>query len=220
MDKEKKVMKLNMASFIDHTLLKPDASGEQIDQLCREAAENHFYAVCVNPYWVKRAHHNLQGTKVKVATVVGFPLGATTSRMKALETKLSVEDGADEIDMVINIGALKSGETEIVLQDIQGVIQAAHGRIVKVILETGLLKKDEIIEACLISKEAGAHFVKTSTGFIAGGATIEDVELMRNTVGPDMGVKASGGIRDRQQAMAMIQAGATRLGTSSGLKLL
>ncbi len=210
----------NMALYIDHTLLKPDATVEQIDQLCREAAEHHFFSVCVNPYWVNRAHQNLEGTKVKVATVIGFPLGATTKKMKATETTLSVADGADEIDMVINIGALKSGDREIVLQDIQGVVQAAHGRLVKVILETGLLTRDEIIEACLISKEAGAHFVKTSTGFLAGGATIENVALMRNTVGPDMGVKASGGIKEQQQALAMIEAGATRLGTSNGSKLL
>lgn len=213
-------MILNMASYIDHTLLKPDATGKKIDQLCREAAEHLLFAVCVNPYWVKRANKNLEGTKVKVATVVGFPLGATSVETKVFETKVSVTDGADEIDMVINIGALKSGEKDIVLRDIQGVVQAANGRLVKVILETGLLTREEIIAACLISKEAGAHFVKTSTGFLAGGATIEDVSLMHQTVGSEMGVKASGGIREQKQALAMIEAGATRLGTSNGLKLL
>jgi len=213
-------MKINIASYIDHTLLKPDATGKEIDQLCREAAEKGFFAVCVNPFWVERAKQNLAGTPVKIATVVGFPLGATCTEAKAFESKCSVANGADEIDMVMNIGALKSGETRIVLEDIRQVVQASEGRLVKVILETGLLTRDEIIQACLISKEAGAHFVKTSTGFLAGGATIEDVTLMRQTVGPDMGVKASGGIRERHIAMAMIEAGATRIGTSNGLKLL
>lgn len=213
-------MTIDLASYIDHTLLKPEATGPQIDQLCREAMQHKFCAVCINPYWVKRAYETLQSSGVKVATVVGFPLGAATTSMKAMETKEAIANGADEIDMVINLGELKEGEKGRVLEDIRAVVEAAEGRIVKVIIETGMLTPEEMITACLISKEAGAHFVKTSTGFLGEGATIEAVTLMRRTVGTSMGVKASGGIRDREKAIEMIEAGASRIGTSSGIAIL
>ncbi|WP_027415810.1 deoxyribose-phosphate aldolase [Aneurinibacillus terranovensis] len=213
-------MSEHIASYIDHTLLKPEATDEMIDKLCQEARNHGFFAVCVNPCWVSRAKENLTGSKVKVATVVGFPLGAATSEVKGFETVQAVEDGADEVDMVINIGALKAGDDEKVRLDIMAVVNSADGKPVKVIIETGLLTEEEKVRACKLSKEAGAQFVKTSTGFGPGGATLEDVSLMRKTVGPEMGVKASGGVRSREAVDAMIQAGATRIGTSSGVALV
>jgi len=194
-------MQLNR--YIDHTLLKPDATAAMIDRLCAEAKQHQFAAVCVNPTWVRRAAQLLAGTGVKVCTVIGFPLGATTPAAKAAETRDAVAGGAAEVDMVLNIGALKSGELELVRQDIAAVVEAAGGALVKVILETGLLSDAEKVTACKLSVAAGAHFVKTSTGFGPGGATLEDVALLRQTVGPAIGVKASGGVRDRATAVAM-----------------
>lgn len=211
----------NLARFIDHTLLKPDATEEQIAKVCSEAMENDFYSVCINPYWVPLATGLLEGTSVKVCTVIGFPLGATTTKAKAFEAEEAVAQGAAEVDMVMNVGALKSGDYDLVRNDIQTVVKTVHGRaIVKVILETCLLNETEKIKACELSVAAGAHFVKTSTGFGPGGATVEDISLMRRVVGPDIGVKASGGIRDYDTAIAMIKAGATRIGTSSGVKII
>lgn len=211
----------NLARFIDHTLLKPDATEEQIAKVCSEAMENDFYSVCINPYWVPLAAGLLEGTPVKVCTVIGFPLGATTTKAKAFEAGEAVAQGAKEVDMVMNVGALKSGDYDLVLNDIQTVVKTVRGRaIVKVILETGFLNETEKIKACELSVAAGAHFVKTSTGFGPGGATVEDISLMRRVVGPDIGVKASGGIRDYDTAIAMIKAGATRIGTSSGVKII
>jgi deoxyribose-phosphate aldolase len=209
-----------LASLIDHTLLKPDAMPEAIERLCREAAEYGFASVCVNPGNVVRAARLLRGTRVNVCTVIGFPLGATTSLAKAFEARDAVAGGADELDMVLNVGALKAGDETLVSRDIRAVVEAADGRVVKVILETGLLTEEEKVRACLLVKEAGAAFVKTSTGFGPGGATVEDVQLMRRTVGPDFGVKASGGIRDRETAERMVAAGAIRLGTSSGVGII
>ncbi|WP_126427753.1 deoxyribose-phosphate aldolase [Brevibacillus marinus] len=211
-------MQLNR--YIDHTLLKPDATAAMIDRLCAEAKQHQFAAVCVNPTWVRRAAQLLAGTGVKVCTVIGFPLGATTPAAKAAETRDAVAGGAAEVDMVLNIGALKSGELELVRQDIAAVVEAAGGALVKVILETGLLSGAEKVTACKLSVAAGAHFVKTSTGFGPGGATLEDVALLRQTVGPAIGVKASGGVRDRATAVAMIEAGATRIGSSAGVALV
>jgi deoxyribose-phosphate aldolase len=211
-------MQLNR--YIDHTLLKPDATAAMIDRLCAEAKQHQFAAVCVNPTWVRRAAQLLAGTGVKVCTVIGFPLGATTPAAKAAETRDAVAGGAAEVDMVLNIGALKSGELELVRQDIAAVVEAAGGALVKVILETGLLSEAEKVTACKLSVAAGAHFVKTSTGFGPGGATLEDVALLRQTVGPAIGVKASGGVRDRATAVAMIEAGATRIGSSAGVALV
>jgi len=209
-----------IASMIDHTLLKPDATEKEIRKLCEEAAQYKFASVCVNPAYVPLAAKLLKGTGVKVCTVIGFPLGATTSTTKAIETRDAIANGADEIDMVINVGALKSGDDETVRKDIQAVVDAAKGRaIVKVILETALLTKEEKIKGCLLAKMAGADFVKTSTGFGPGGATVEDVALMRKTVGPEMGVKASGGIRTYEAAKAMIEAGATRIGASASVAI-
>ncbi|MDN4594791.1 deoxyribose-phosphate aldolase [Polycladomyces subterraneus] len=209
-----------IASMIDHTLLKPDATASQIENLCREAKEYGFASVCVNPVWVARAAEWLKGSDVKVCTVVGFPLGATTKETKAFETRNAIENGADEIDMVMNIGALKSGDHTLVREDIAAVVEAAGGKTVKVILETGLLNDDEIRIASTLAKEAGAHFVKTSTGFGHGGATEEAVRLMRKTVGPDMGVKASGGVRDAETARKMIEAGANRIGASASVAIV
>lgn len=211
-------MKLN--TYIDHTLLKPDATKDQILSLLEEAKNYRFASVCVQPTWVELAAQELEGTEVNVCTVVGFPLGATTSETKAFETRDAVAKGADEIDMVINIGALKSGEDDVVLADIQAVVEASGDRLVKVIIETCLLTDEEKVKACLLSQQAGADFVKTSTGFSTGGATVEDICLMRETVGPDMGVKASGGARSHEDALAFIQAGATRIGTSSGVAIM
>ncbi|UZH05709.1 deoxyribose-phosphate aldolase [Heyndrickxia coagulans] len=210
----------NLAAYIDHTLLKPEATEKDILKLTAEAAQYHFASVCIHPYWVKLAAKELAGTGVKVCTVIGFPLGATTSETKAFETKKAIEDGAEEMDMVINIGALKSGDIEAVEADIRAVVEAAQGKLVKVIIETCLLTNEEKELACRLSVKAGAHFVKTSTGFSTGGATVEDVKLMRQTVGDKAGVKASGGIHTKAEAEAMIEAGATRIGASSGVKIV
>lgn len=211
----------NIAQMIDYTLLKPDATKEQIKALCEDAKEYEFASVCVNPVWVEAAAAFLNGTDVKVCTVIGFPLGASTSDVKAFETKDAIEKGAQEVDMVINIGALKSRDLDLVEKDIQAVTAAAKDKaLVKVIIETCLLTDDEKQIACEISKQAGADFVKTSTGFSTGGATEQDVALMRKTVGSQMGVKASGGVRSQEDAVNMINSGATRIGTSSGAKIL
>ncbi|GAB6103139.1 deoxyribose-phosphate aldolase [Thermococcus atlanticus] len=215
-------MKRNIAGYIDHTNLKAYATGEDIIKLCREAMEYGFYAVCVNPYRVKLAKETLKGSGVKVATVIGFPLGATPTEVKVFEAKKALEGGADELDMVINIGALKDKDYDYVRNDIAEVVKVAHEKNakVKVIIETCYLTEEEKVKACELAKEAGADFVKTSTGFGTGGATVEDVRLMRKVVGEGMGVKAAGGIRTYEQALAMIEAGATRLGTSSGVKIV
>ena len=209
-----------LAAYIDHTLLKPDASPAQIETLCAEAREHQFYAVCVNGSWVAAARHFLDDTKVKVAGVVGFPLGAMSSDAKRYETEVAIDDGAHEIDVVLNVARLKAGDDKYVLRELTDVVEAADERTVKVILETCLLTDEEKIRACKLVVESGAHFVKTSTGFSTAGATIADVKLMRETVGPKFGVKASGGVRDAQTALAMIAAGATRLGTSSGIAIV
>nr|QPB69182.1 deoxyribose-phosphate aldolase [synthetic construct] len=212
---------MNIAKMIDHTLLKPEATEQQIVQLCTEAKQYGFAAVCVNPTWVKTAARELSGTDVRVCTVIGFPLGATTPETKAFETTNAIENGAREVDMVINIGALKSGQDELVERDIRAVVEAAAGRaLVKVIVETALLTDEEKVRACQLAVKAGADYVKTSTGFSGGGATVEDVALMRKTVGDRAGVKASGGVRDWKTAEAMINAGATRIGTSSGVAIV
>lgn len=211
-------MKLN--KYIDHTLLKPDASQEQIETLIEEAKKYDFASVCVNPTWVNFAAQALKATDVKVCTVIGFPLGANTPELKAFETSDAIQNGANEIDMVINIGALKSRNFDLVERDILAVVEAAKGTLVKVIIETCLLTDDEKVKACQIAQKAGADFVKTSTGFSTGGATVEDVALMRKTVGPDMGVKASGGARSYEDALAFIKAGATRIGASSGVAIM
>ncbi|TWT08259.1 deoxyribose-phosphate aldolase [Planococcus sp. CPCC 101016] len=211
----------NIASYIDHTLLKPESTESQVIQLCKEAAEFKFASVCVNPTWVETAAAELADSGVKVCTVIGFPLGASTPETKAFETTDAISKGAGEIDMVLNVGALKSGNTDHVKKDIEAVVQAAKGKaIVKVILETCLLTDSEKETASRLSKEAGADFVKTSTGFSTGGATVEDVKLMRQTVGPELGVKASGGVRSLEDVEAMIEAGATRIGASSGVKIM
>lgn len=211
-------MKLN--KYIDHTLLKPDASQEQIATLIEEAKKYDFASVCVNPTWVAFAAQALKGTDVKVCTVIGFPLGANTPEVKAFEAEDAIQNGADEIDMVINIGALKSRNFDLVERDIRAVVEAAKGTLVKVIIETCLLTEDEKVKACQIAQKAGADFVKTSTGFSTGGATVADVALMRKTVGPNMGVKASGGARSYEDALAFIKAGATRIGASSGVAIM
>lgn len=212
---------MSIASYIDHTLLKPEATAGQIDKLCAEAAEYHFASVCVNPWFVPRCVKNLKGAGVKVCTVIGFPLGATTTETKVFEALQAIRSGAEEIDMVINISALKSGSFQAVEQEIQALAAAAEGSAkLKVIIETCLLTEEEKIRACQIAKRAGADFVKTSTGFSTGGASTEDVALMRKTVGPEMGVKASGGIRDYATACAMIKAGATRIGASAGVAIV
>ena len=209
-----------IAGMIDHTLLKPDATVEQIRKLCEEAKMYKFASVCINPTHVALASKLLEGTEVKVCTVIGFPLGASTPTAKAIETRDAIANGAHEIDMVINIGALKSGDDELVRRDIQAVVDAAKGKaIVKVILETALLTDEEKVKACLLAKMAGADFVKTSTGFGPSGATVEDVALMRKTVGPEMGVKAAGGIRSFETAKAMVEAGATRIGASASIAI-
>ncbi|MBM7577639.1 deoxyribose-phosphate aldolase [Jeotgalibacillus terrae] len=211
----------SIAKMIDHTLLKPEATKDQVTTLCEEAAEHGFMSVCVNPYWVKLSAELLDKTDVKVCTVIGFPLGASATETKAFETKQAIEDGATEVDMVINIGALKSGDYDTVKRDIQAVTAAAKGKaLTKVIIETSLLTDEEKVKACELSVEAGSDFVKTSTGFSGGGATPEDIALMRKTVGPDLGVKASGGVRSAEDAQAMIDAGATRLGASAGIKII
>ena len=211
---------MNLEKYIDHTLLKPQASQADLDKLCQEAIDNNFAAVCVNPCNVAYCAELLDGTKVKLASVVGFPLGASIPSIKSAETLMAVEDGANEIDMVINIGALKDGDNALVEGDIKAVVSSAEGNTVKVIIETCLLTDKEKITACELAKSAGAHFVKTSTGFSTGGATLEDVKLMKKTVGDELEVKASGGVRSYEDAMAMINAGATRIGTSSGVMIL
>jgi deoxyribose-phosphate aldolase len=211
-----------VAGMIDHTLLKPDATRQEIEKLCREAAEFHFATVCVNPAWVSTAAHLLRGSGVGVCSVVGFPLGATTADVKHYETRRAIFDGAAEIDMVINIGALKSGDLTVVERDIAAVVGPCReaGVTSKVILEVALLNDDEKIAACTLSKAAGADFVKTSTGFASGGATAADVALMRRVVGAEMGVKAAGGVRDYEGLKAMVAAGATRVGASAGVKIV
>ncbi len=213
---------VNLAGMIDHTLLKPDATQQEVAQLCFEARKYNFASVCVNPTWVSLCAQLLQGSSAKVCTVIGFPLGATSPEVKAFETQTAIQHGATEIDMVINIGALKARDLDLVARDIRGVVEVAHARniIVKVIIETALLDDEEKTIACLLSKEADADFVKTSTGFAGGGATVHDVELMRRTVGPEMGVKASGGVRTFEDAESMIKAGATRIGASAGVKII
>ena len=211
---------MDYAKMIDHTLLKPEASKEQIRKLCQEAEKYGFHSVCVNSSYVYFCVQLLKDTDVKVCTVIGFPLGAASTAAKAAEARAAVDDGAEELDMVIHVGMIKSGDWDYVKQDIVSVVEAAGGKaLVKVILETCLLTDEEKEKACLICKEAGADFVKTSTGFSTGGATEEDVALMRKTVGADMGVKASGGIRSIEDAQRMVQAGADRLGTSSGIAI-
>jgi deoxyribose-phosphate aldolase len=211
-----------VAGVIDHTLLKPDASKGDIEKLCREAAEFKFATVCVNPVWVAHAAVRLRGTSVKVCSVVGFPLGATTADVKHYETRRAIYDGAAEIDMVINVGALKSGDLRTVERDIEAVVEPCRqcGVVSKVIIEAALLTDEEKVTACTLSKAAGADFVKTSTGFGPGGATAADVALMRRVVGADMGVKAAGGVRDLEGLKAMVAAGATRVGASAGVRIV
>lgn len=205
--------------YIDHTLLKAGSTEWDINTLIDEALENQFYSVCINPEWVKYAREKIGSQDVKVCTVIGFPLGATTSQVKAFETKNAVENGADEVDMVINIDQLKTGNTDVVFEDIKAVVEASGDALVKVIIETCLLTDDEKKMACQLSKKAGADYVKTSTGFSTDGATPEDVKLMREAVGKEMGVKASGGIHDAEEAREMIKNGATRLGTSRSVEI-
>ena len=212
----------SVSAMIDHTLLKPDATRADIEKLCREAAEFHFATVCVNPAWVATAAALLRGSGVGVCSVVGFPLGATTADVKNYETRRAIFDGAAEIDMVINIGALKSADLRTVERDIEAVVEPCRqcGTTSKVIIEAALLTDDEKVTACTLAKAAGADFVKTSTGFAAGGATAADVALMRRVVGADMGVKAAGGVRDLEGLKAMVAAGATRVGASAGVKIV
>lgn len=215
MDKKK------IASIIDHTLLKPEAGVHDIEKLCNEALQYGFASVCINPCFVGKAAGLLDGSSVKVCTVIGFPLGANTTDVKTFEAKLAVEDGAQEVDMVINVGALKDQRYEYVYQDIKSVVESVKGKaIVKVILETCLLNDEQKIKACELAKKAGANFVKTSTGFNKGGATVHDVELMRKTVGSSMGVKASGGVRTYEDAVNMINAGASRIGASASVSIV
>ncbi|CYU11920.1 deoxyribose-phosphate aldolase [Streptococcus suis] len=211
-------MKLN--KYIDHTILKPETTQEQVEKILAEAKEYDFASVCVNPTWVALAAESLKDSDVKVCTVIGFPLGANTPAVKAFETKDAISNGADEIDMVINIGALKTGNYDLVLEDIKAVVAASGDKLVKVIIEACLLTDDEKVKVCQLSQEAGADYVKTSTGFSTGGATVADVALMRKTVGPDMGVKASGGARSYEDAIAFIEAGASRIGASSGVAIM
>ncbi|MCY7843137.1 Deoxyribose-phosphate aldolase [Bacillus licheniformis] len=214
-------MTKQIARMIDHTVLKPDTVKSEIETLCKEARVYGFASVCVNPCWVKLCAELLKDSEVKVCTVIGFPLGATSSETKAFETKQAIADGAGEVDMVINIGALKDCDTGIVEHDIRAVTDAADGKaLVKVIIETSLLTDEEKRQACELAVKAGADFVKTSTGFSGGGATVRDIKLMRDAVGPDIGVKASGGVRDKESALAMIEAGATRIGASAGVSIV
>lgn len=214
-------MSQKLAQYIDHTVLKADANRNDITLLCQEAIEYTFFSVCVNPTWVKLASELLQGTDVDVCTVIGFPLGASTPEVKAFETIDAINNGATEVDMVINIGALKDKNYSLVEADIKAVVDAAAGKaLVKVIIETSLLTNQEKVKACQLAVDAGTDFVKTSTGFSTGGATVEDIKLMREAVGPTIGVKASGGIRDKETAEAMIEAGATRIGASAGITIV
>jgi len=211
-----------IARMIDHTLLKPDATVGQIERLCAEAKQYGFASVCINPSYVKLCAKLLRDSAVKVCTVIGFPLGATSSESKAFEAERAVQDGARELDMVINVGRLKSGDYQYVESDIAGVVRTAkrHGVLTKVIIETGLLADEEKVKACLLAKNAGAHFVKTSTGFAKGGATVGDIALMRKVVGPSLGVKASGGVRTQEDAKALIESGADRIGASASVMIV
>ncbi|MBO4675698.1 MAG: deoxyribose-phosphate aldolase [Elusimicrobiaceae bacterium] len=211
---------MQRAKLIDHTLLKPIATKNDITRLCEEARQYHFCSVCVNPFWVSFAKEQLKGSDVKVCTVIGFPLGANTTAVKAFETTQAIKDGADEIDMVINNGALKAKDYDIVLEDIRAVRQACLGHVLKVIIETSQLTDEEKVKACELCAKADADFVKTSTGFIGGGATVQDVELMRKSIPIHMEVKASGGVRSREDFDKMVAAGATRVGASSGVKIV
>lgn len=213
-------MMMNYNKMIDHTVLKADTKKEAITKLCQEAKEYQFASVCVNPTWVSYCAKELKDCDVKVCTVIGFPLGANTSTTKAFEASEAISNGADEVDMVINIGAMKDANYDLVLEDIKAVVAAAQGKCVKVILETCLLTKEEIKKACVLCKEAKATFVKTSTGFSTGGATVEDVKLMKETVGEDLEVKASGGVRSYEDMVNVVNAGATRIGTSAGITLV
>lgn len=218
---EKNTAKIDLARMIDHTLLKPEAKPDDIRRLCGEGIKYGFATICVNPCYVKLASEELKGSKVKVCSVSGFPLGANRSELKLKEAETGCRDGASEIDMVINIGALKSGDYRLIEKEIKLILKAiGKGKILKVILETSLLTSEEKIIGAKIVKESGAHFVKTSTGFGPGGATVEDVVLLRNAVGENLGVKASGGIRDYKKALELIQAGANRIGTSAGVKIM
>lgn len=214
------ITKETMASMIDHTILKASATEEMIESLCEEAIRYNFASVCINPGFVKFAAGKLSNSNVKVCTVIGFPLGANSLETKTFEAAKAVEDGAQEIDMVINVGMLKSGNLKYVEDEISGVVKASKGALVKVIIETCFLTDEEKVTACKIAKKAGANFVKTSTGFGTGGATVSDVALMRKTVGASMGVKASGGVRSLNEALAVIEAGANRIGTSSGAAII
>jgi deoxyribose-phosphate aldolase len=211
-----------LAQKIDHTLLKPEATMQEIENLCTEAKYYGFASVCINPAYVKLCADLLHNSSVKVCTVIGFPLGATSSAAKAFETERAIKHGANEVDMVINIGMLKSREYDYVEHDILVVVDVAHRLkvLVKVIIETGLLNDDEKIKACVLAKHAGADFVKTSTGFVKGGATVDDIALMRKVVGPELGVKASGGVRSKKQALALLASGATRIGASASVKIV
>ncbi|SIS36804.1 deoxyribose-phosphate aldolase [Salimicrobium flavidum] len=210
-----------LAKMIDHTQLKPETTKEKITTICEEAKEHGFASVCVNPHWVAYCNEMLKDTDVMVCTVIGFPLGATTTEVKVFETNHTIDHGAEEVDMVINIGELKSGNHDVVQKDIEAVVKAAEGKAaVKVIIETSLLEEEEKVKACELAKQAGADFVKTSTGFSGGGANVEDISLMRETVGENMGVKASGGVKDYEGAKALIDAGATRIGASSGIAII
>ena len=212
--------KKDLARMIDHTILKADATEMEVEKLCTEALEYNFASVCINPSMVEKAANMLKGSDVKVCTVIGFPLGATTTEVKAFETEDVIKKGATEVDMVINVGKLKEGNIEYVKKDIEAVVNAAKGKaLTKVIIETCLLTDEEKVTACKLSKEAGADFVKTSTGFSTGGATASDIKLMRETVGPNLGVKASGGVRSLEDAMAMIENGATRIGASASIAI-
>ncbi|ENK1243544.1 deoxyribose-phosphate aldolase [Clostridium botulinum] len=211
---------MKLSKYIDHTLLKPQATERDILKIIEEAKTYDFASVCVNPSWVKLAHENLKNTDVKVCTVIGFPLGATSTSSKIYETQVAIEDGADEIDMVISVGQLKLGNDEYVREEIKKIVEASKNKLVKVIIETCLLTKEEKIKACILAKEAGADYVKTSTGFSTGGAKPEDIKLMRETVGENMGVKASGGIHTKEEMETMIKNGATRIGASCGVQLI
>ena len=214
-------MRNELAKYIDHTLLKPDSTKEEVKKIVEEAIEFKFASVCVNPHWVAYCYDKLKATEVKVCTVIGFPLGATSTETKVFETKQAIKDGATEVDMVINVGELKSNNNDFVRKDIEAVVGASKGSaLTKVIIETSLLTDDEKKKACQLAKQANADFVKTSTGFSGGGATVEDIQLMRNTVGPEMGVKASGGVRDLETMEMMIAAGATRIGASAGVDIV
>ncbi|WP_127498052.1 deoxyribose-phosphate aldolase [Paenibacillus glycanilyticus] len=221
MSNQKNLSAGEVAAYIDHTALKAETTKQEIIKLCEEAKQYHFATVCVNPGYVALAAQELAGSGVGITTVVGFPLGATTTFAKAEEAKDAIANGATEVDMVINVGLIKSGDFEGVKRDVEGVVLACKGKaVLKVILETGLLTDEEKVRACEICKEAGADFVKTSTGFGKGGATAEDIALMRRTVGPDLGVKASGGVRDLETALKMIEAGASRIGASSSVAIV